>query len=824
MPTVNNGPVGAKTAGRRANKSAKFKILDAIIFSVICLAFFLTPIFFTGLTAQGLGFEKMVLLFVLILLGVVAWVTKGVVAGELPLKRTPLDLPILALLATYIISTALSISRKDSILGYYGSSSKGLVAFVIFVLFYYFLVNNLTLARLKKLYLFFLSAISLLIVFSFLQLQKIFILPWALTKNISFNPFGSLSALTMGLVVALPLLVVGAAQAQEMFPRWRRSLAIGFLKLIFLLITLADLSVLFLLSGFTYWPAAIVGIVIVLMFFLSRVVKITNNNLVIPIVIFIILVIFFVFGNISLFNLPLPAEVSLSRSASFNIAKTSLKHDPFFGSGPSTFFYDFTRYKQPAFNMTPLWNIRFDSASGYLFELIATIGSIGFLALVVIILIALSLGFIALIKTKETETRSILLGAYAAFVTSLLFLGLFSLNNSILIFIVLASLLALVAAIIVYPERFMTLNLSFRASPKYALALSAIFLSVIAGVAVFLTMGVKLYMADVYAKQALAAGRPEKKVEFLQKAINLAPQQDSYYISLANQYMALANRTALQPGADQTKIQRYLSLAINAGQKAISISPNNAADNEALALIYENASFYTRGALEWAERLYKKVIELDPNNPTPYLRIALVNMARANAETDQAEKKYYIQEAIKKYDEALDKKNDLAAAYYGKAIAYEKLGEIDKAIEQMKTAAVLARNNADYLFELGRFYFNRGVAKQPNLSQQATKKIAEESIKPKEGTTTPAQELSVTPTPTAKKTIAKNKDLATAESLFQAILRQNPNYANSLYSLALLYQKVGQNEKASIYVKRLLKILKNSKQRQAVEAQFKGLY
>ncbi len=816
-----------KSAGKRPaiSKSAKFKILDAIIFASISLIFFLTPIFFTGLTAQGLGFEKMILFFVLTLLGVVAWVTKGVIAGELPLKRTPLDFPILALLAVYAVSTILSISRKDSILGYYGSSSKGLVAFVIFVLFYYLLVNNLTLARLKKLYLIFLSSISILIIFTFLQLQKIFILPFAFTKSISFNPFGSLSSLTMGLVIALPLLVVGVAQIQEMFPRCHKRVVIGFLKLILLLITLADLSILFMLSGFVYWPVALVGIVIVLMFFLSRVVKISNNNLVIPIAVFILLVIFFVFGNISLFNLNLPAEVSLSRSASLNIAKEALKHDPFFGSGPSTFFYDFTRYKQPAFNLTPLWNIRFDSASGYLLELIATIGSLGALAFVVIILIALSLGFIALIKTKETETRSILLGAYAAFVSAILFLALFSLNNSILIFMVLSSLLAVVAAIVVYPEKFVTLNLSFRASPKYALALSAIFLTVIAGVAVFLTMGVKLYMGDVYAKRALAATKPEKKVELLQKAVSLAPQQDNYYLSLANQYMALANRTALNPASDQTKIQQYLSSAINAGKKAISISPNNAANNEALALIYENASFYTRGALEWAEKLYKKVIELDPNNPTPYLRIALVNMARANVETDKSEKEYYIQEAIKNYNKALEKKSDLAAAYYGKAIAYEKLGKIDDAVEQMKTAAVLARNNADYLFELGRLYFNRGVAKQPNLAQQAAKKITEESIKPStEGTSTPAQELSVKPSQTTKTTVEKNDDLKTAESLFQAILRQNPNYANSLYSLALLYQKVGENEKASIYVKRLLSILKDERQRQAVEAQFKGLY
>ncbi|PJB17071.1 hypothetical protein CO116_01530, partial [Candidatus Falkowbacteria bacterium CG_4_9_14_3_um_filter_38_19] len=59
------------------------KAFDSIIGGILVLIFFLCPLFFTGLVAQTIGFEKMTLFYFLVLLGVVAWVTKGVVSGEL---------------------------------------------------------------------------------------------------------------------------------------------------------------------------------------------------------------------------------------------------------------------------------------------------------------------------------------------------------------------------------------------------------------------------------------------------------------------------------------------------------------------------------------------------------------------------------------------------------------------------------------------------------------------------------------------------------------------------------------------------------------------
>lgn len=806
-------------SGAKIDKLASTKALDYIIGGAIALVFFLVPIFFTGTVVQGIGFEKMIVFYFLVLLGIVAWVTKGVISGELDLRRTPLDLPILGFTVLMVVSTMLSINAKDSLIGYYGNSSKGLVAYLVFVLFYYLVVNNTTAKVIKAAFWSLIGSTALVIIFSLLQLYGKFILPFAFTKYNSFNPFGSLSGLTMFLSMSLPMMVIAMAQLDEILGKAKPFLKMA-LKIVLGILALGNLAILALLNGFTFWPAVVVGMVIILMFFLSKIIKISNNNLVIPITGFLISIILLVLGNFNLIDLKLPAEVSLSRKASWDIAKNSIKQDPIFGSGPSTFYYSFSKFKSADFNNTPLWNVRFDSATGLIFELVATLGIVGALAFLVILLTYLSTIFLSLIKGGANELHSIQLAMFSSSVMATLFIVLYSLNNSIILVMVSLFILAMGISMTINEDKFKVLKLSFRASAKYALALAAIFLSVSAGFVVLFTMGLKMYMADFYANKSLAAADETKKIELLGKAVTLAPYQDIYYLNLANNYMILANKEAL--GArNQQSIQSNLSLAIENGKKAIELAGNKAANNESMGLIYENASFYTRGALEWAEQLYKKEIELDPNNPTPYLRIALVNMARANAETDQNEKKFYIEEAIKKYDEAISKKQDLAPAFYGKSIAYEKINELSKAIDDLKNANIYARDNLDYRFELGRLYFNRGVT-QPNLSQKDAKAITEQGMK--NDAQPGGTDVSVQPNQAVGKTTGRNEDINMAEQLFLSILMVNPNHANAEYSLAVLYQKIGDNENAKKMVKQLLSTLNDDATKEAVKKQFPGLY
>ena len=797
------------------HQASTVKGLDIIIVACLTLIFFVCPLFFTGIISPNLGLEKMVVFYFLVLIGTVAWVTKGVITGELSFKRTPLDWPILAMLVIFIVSTILSVSQKDSLIGLYGNPAKSLVAVFIFVIFYYLLINNLNAKRIKILFWALVAGTTLITIYSLLQLFGIFALPLDFTKTRAFNPLASLSGLTMFIVMMLPLVVLATAQLEEIHPQLKNKILKIAIKALLSLVGLAGLTILILLNGFTFWPAAIVGIVIVLMFLLSKIIKITNANLAFPIITFLLLIILLVLGNFNLMSLNLPVEVSLSRQASWEIAKTTVIKNPFFGSGLATYNYDFIKYKGTGFNASPLWNIRFDSATGVTSELLATTGGLGTLAIVVITLIALSLCFIALIKAIKDEIQSISLALFASFISILIFQVWFALNSSVFLLSIIFSILALAIAISLYPEKFKVLNLTFRASAKYALALAAIFLTVSAGVVILFTLGIKMYLADYFALKAVRAADLNQKVYNFNRAIQLAPYQDNYYVLLANNYMALANQEVMTGGSNQQLVENNLSLAIENAKKAVAIAPNNVSNNEAMALIYENASFYVRGALEWAETLYNKVITLEPDSPAPLVRLALINMARANLETDKAEQEHYINEALKFYDQAIAKKGDLGAAYYGKAIAYERLNKIDEAVENAKQAVIVTRDNIDYRFELGRLFFNRGVLK-PNLAQTAAADITKG-----EGQ---EENLSVEPIKTPGFSLANNDDLRNAEQIFLSILQANPNHANALYSLGLVYQVSDEKEKAKIAIKSLLNLLTDQASIDAVKKQFVGLY
>ncbi|MFA4941567.1 MAG: hypothetical protein WC582_03160 [Patescibacteria group bacterium] len=811
------------TFGRSGKKNTEKKttnrFLDFLIFSPIVLIFFLCPLFFTGQVLSGIGFEKMILFYFLVLFGIVVWVTKGVLEGELELKRTPLDWPILILLAVYITATFFSVGQKDSLIGGYGDLSKSLAAVITFSLFYYLVVNNINAKRIKIIFWSLLFSSFLVIAFSLAQLFGFFVLSLPFTQIINFNPVGSLTGLSMFVISCLPILVVMASEIKEIHPNLNKFFS-AILKIIVIFMILAGLVILALLNGFTFWLGAIAGIVIILMFFLSKIIPITNNNLIIPLVVFLFLIILLVLGNFNIVNLDLPAEISLSRSASWDIAKNSLKANPIFGSGPATFYYDFSKFRGADFNNSPLWNARFNNASGILFELSATVGAVGAIIFIVIGLIVLSICFLALIKVTEKEIRPLLLALFAGFVVMVVLALLFPLNSSLTLWAILLSVLTVSTAIEIYPEKFKSLKLSFRSSPKYALALAALFLCVSAGVIILFTLGVKMYLADFYAKKAVASEDANNQIAQLRKAVDLFPYEDSYYLGLAKNYMALANKEA-GGEKNQTKIENNLGQAVEFGKKAIDISPNKAADNESLALIYENASFYTRGALEWAENLYVKVSELEPENPTPFLRIALINVARSKMQEDKAEKEYYLNEAIKKYDEAIAKKSDLSSAFYGKAVVYEELKNNGEAIEQLKKAVIISTDNIDYRFELGRLYFNRGVA-QLNISQNATEELTEEESAAEINVD---NELSVNSEQAVGAFVDRNDDLNMAEQIFYEIYKMNPKHANALYSLALLYQKIGEIDNAKLAVKELLSVVESDNQAvEAVKKQFYGLY
>lgn len=785
----------------------KTRFLDFIIVSSLFLIFFLCPIFFTTLTAQGMGFDKMLLFYFFTLLGTVAWICKAAVKGEISFKKTPLDLPLLFVLITFIASTVMSVNRQESIIGSYGNSSRGLVSAIVFIMFYYFFINNINSRRLKVFFWAFISSGILIMSYVLPQFLGIFVLPLSETHTATFNPVGSVTGLTIYLIALLPLLLIAAAETKEMHPKLKK-LPLILIKLFAVILVLANVILLALLNKFTFWPIAILAVFILLIFFLAKIVSITNNNLIIPTTVFFLLIIFLVSGNFrTLSRLNLPDETNLSLKTSWQVARESVKANYFFGSGPANYYYSFSKYKPLDYNNTPLWNTRFDGPMGIFFESIATLGSIGALAAILAILIALIFPILNLIKARQTSLRPIALGLLASSAALFAFGNIYFFDNGLILLFVLIFALSAGTALILKPEKLKEAHFSFQASARHSLPIAFFFIFISATAIVMFAMGVKVFLADYNAAQSIKIDSIEEKIEKLNRAIELAPYRDAYYLGLANNYIVLAGKIAEQSGLN-ADVAKNINLAISNAKKAVEINPQKAVNNESLALIYENAATYAKGGIveymKYLTESYNKVIELDPNNPTAYFRLALVNVARANVEQDQKEKTEYMNEAIRQYDLAISKKSNLSEAYYGKGIAYERLNNFNEAIEQLKSAVYNSDQNVDYIFELGRLYYNRGIANA---------KMVDESP-PADGEE---------PKPAGKRA-ARNDDINTAEQIFMEILQAVNNHANTQYSLALLYKTIGDNDKAKIMVNQLLNTLQDEQQKKLVREQFPGLY
>ncbi|MDP3900651.1 MAG: tetratricopeptide repeat protein [bacterium] len=818
-------PKIAKPNSIEKEKNYLTRLCDLAITAVTALIFFLVPLFFTGLVSQGMIFEKMILFYLFLLIGMVAWVTKGIVSGELTVKRTPLDIPIIILTVILFVSSFLSVDKSGSFLGFFSATAKSFIAYTSYVVFYYFLVNNINAKRVKIYAVSILFSLVLVISFSMFQVMGVFLLPFAATKIRSFNPIGNSSSLGMFAAAILPLIAViyPVLISEKRHSIIGKVVAVALRVLVYALAILS-LTLLFILNNFVYWPAAIIGIIIVLMFVLSKIITLKSKDTIIPIGIFLFLVIFLVGGNFNLVNVDLPTEVSLSKDLSWSISKQSLSNKLLIGSGPATFDYSFAKYRGTDFNVSNLWSVRFDTASGYLFEMLATVGILGTFGFLIVMLVFISVAFIALMKSTDKTNKLLLLGVFSTVVVLVINSLLAAVIGTIILAIVLFGTLTFALIMNDYPEKFKEIKFSFRSSPKYALAFAALFLLVSAGVVVLFTSGFKVYLADYYANQANTRESIDGAIVDLEKAIATFDKNDQYYLQGARLYLARANQeVAKGQSADVGIIQNNMAAAINSGKKSVELAPNSVVNHEQLAVIYENAALYNiSGSLEWAEKYYLETISLEPDNPSPYIRLALIKVAQANQETAEDEKTFFYDEAIKYYDQAIAKKPNLAPSYYGLAAVYERTGDLDKAIENMNQAFSLSSNDINYAFEVGRLYFNRGVIEQQNNPPTVveTPSVPEENADGEE--VVDGEEAPEQPQVTGNK-IIKNADLELAEQIFQSIIQANPEHANAVYSLALIYESLGEKQKAIDEYEVLLNIVEDEPTKEAIREKLRNI-
>lgn len=773
-------------ASRLLRRSSRTSWPENIINVILPLIFFLSPVFFINLSWQGSSLDRLFFLEILVILGLAAWLAKVLLTGSISWRWRKLDWLAIAAVVLASLATFWSPAWRNSVFGGYGQPMRSLVFFWLLLFLYFLIVNNWS-AKVKQwCWLAILVSFSFVAIYSSCQLFGLFIIPFSFTKTIGFNPVGSLSNLALFLGAAVPFFLLALGRI-DYFRRHSASQRGHLLWNLWLgLSILASFIALASIGSFTIWPVIILGLLIILVFGLSRLIKLTSTQLIVIIASLALSFVLLVIGNFGWLKLNLPSEISLSRGFSWRIASASLAHHPILGTGLASFNSAFSRFKTTDFNAAALWNLDFDLPSGWLTESLVSLGGLGTLLLLISLVWGLIIAWRRLLAVKtDLEPREVSLGASLLAATMVLLVGGLLLpvgNNLLLVF----SLLWILLMVVTFGKTRRLMTWSWRQADQRAGAIwSAIVVIIAISLLSSLAYGSKLYLADILANRANHAPSVDQQIIQMSAAQRLAPWREMYDFSLAQLSWVKANQIA--EGASQatgtaaleaqTQSQTYARQAKQYLDQSSRLIKNQPSSLKTAASLYEMI-----GDLDGALAIHQQLIKIDPNNPWPYAKTAQIDVAKAYQVTTKEDKDKLVAEAMTDYQKALTLKPDWAEAYFYRANLYQAIQKPQEATQDLVQAVDYSNGSPVYSLALAQLLNERAKTE----ADKATELRAQ------------------------------------AQQILSGLLAADNNNVNALYILALVYRDSGQTDLARQTVTELLAKAQDA-DKPAIEQQFSNL-
>ncbi len=642
---------------------------------------FLVPIFFLPITLEPFEFNKMYLITGLTGVILVLWAIQVFTQKELQIAKTKLLVPGLLLISSVLASTIFSIDKTSSIFGASGRWYPSLASFLTLGVLYIIISTFITQkGEIKNLLLSLFSGVT---VSTIVATASFFGLLFIEGTDKNFNPTGSL--LTLGILAVLAIIFTLYTQLTQQILPIKVVTALAFIPNFFYVMAYDNTKVWILLGLGIFGIGASLGI--------DSLKTYRLNTLIMGILATLILGLSIVpMTNNVIMKHTYPKEIQLPFKESWNIAISTMRDFPLAGTGPSTFYLNYPRYKSLAMNQTENWDLRFDKPHNEALLTVSSLGILGILAsgyFVVCILKALG-------RTNKNEKMDQLV----TLLTAVIFLTMFLTHETVSIGFVFTVLLGILGAIEnTRNPGFLTFR-SGRTSEVTALtpnenegfltAVLALPLLALAGLA-FITI-YKVYPSEYYMQQAVSALTVDagKSYELQTKAIKLNPRRSNYYNTFAQTNLAIAINLSSQ-GEELTEeetqtLQNLVATAINASKASTeSINPLNPVNWEVQAGIYRAIREATQDADQWAIRALEAAIQLDPANPR--LRLELGGT-------------YYAMEdyanAASLFRQAINLKADYANAYYNFAQAAKNLEDFASAKRALElTLSIIDRESED---------------------------------------------------------------------------------------------------------------------------------
>jgi hypothetical protein len=569
--------------------TATIKVCDFITKYCIYALIFLMSVFFLPWTADVLDFNKQTLVILLAFVSLFAWMLRTLVSGKLEINLSKIHIAAGVLFLIYLLATLFSVNRYGSFWGWPQSSLESLLSLMGLLIFYFLVSNTFSKKNTAtSLVILFISSLIAELIGVF-QLLGLYIIPFAFAKSIAFNTIGSAGSLGFFAAILLPLSIVMLIASKKWW------------KILFSLQLVLSALILFLINYPIIWWIVIAGSAIIMIFGIVKRNIFDGRWMALP-MFFLAVSIFFVLLNPQIpWMSPKTNEIFLSQKASLDISLQAIKERPVFGSGPGTFSYDFLKFKDPDFNKTSLWNTPFGQASSKALTDLASVGVLGFIALLALIFMPIFYGVKYVIFEKisgedalQKETAQsywlLILGILAALVSQAVMYFLYN-SNMTLSFLHLFMIAALVALMAVEKTE-------YHLKPSSLMTLAATFvftLVFIFGLGLLILNGQR-YVADVNYYMALSSwqsGNKEGGKVGLEKAASLNSSSDLYFKQLSQAYLLilqdeLKTAQANPSDAEKSKVQALISNSINAAKIATDLNPKSASDWSNRGYIYQS--------------------------------------------------------------------------------------------------------------------------------------------------------------------------------------------------------------------------------------------
>ncbi len=675
------------------------KTLNNLIFGLILGVAFLLPVFFLTVTNEYFEFNKLYFFALITAVLALTWCAKMLVEKKVYFAKSPIDFPLLLLLVGFILSTLTSLDKTASLFGSYGRWFPSLFGFVTLYFFYYAVSTNVDSTKKIRTILYGLAGATAIPSFLGLINYAGLTIPF---MNL-FNQKGFLLTGTSSTLAVTAL--IGSVLCALLAVNIRTTIK----KLAFVVAFLVDFMAVAVFGGAIFALVALA--VVALGLAMSSAETLAKNKIyILPTlgaVIAFVALYFVVPQTSSLLKRDYPREVLPSIKESWIVSSTTIRDFPIFGSGVSTFYLNYPRYKTLSQNATPTWNVNFDKPANEAFNILSTMGIFGLAVYAMFVAVVIKL-VIRTTKVKDAyKGLSVVLAGGLIVSLSAMLLTYTSFLAVAITFILLALLTAeatlntnkawaklttislgsevqsqeqsiLVESRILYKKEVL----------QYIIALPIVALTVFG-----VYQGYLQYAPEVYIRKAVVAANNQNvssAYDYQVKAIAVNPNRSQYHRLYTNTNLVLAQSLSTKENLtdqEKTTAQNLLAQALrNIRFATENLNPLDSANWTARAQIYKFLIPIAKDADQFAVQAYNTAIQLDPTNPV--LRVELGGIYYA--------KEDYLS-AGNLFKQAVNLKGDYANARYNLANALYKLKAYSDAKAELEIVQTLVeKDGADY--------------------------------------------------------------------------------------------------------------------------------